>query len=218
MGWKALFNGRKLSDLLKSWLTWNLINKVQDDSPCFGSDCMETTVDRANSPSTASNAIVSAGEHSVVFVHKSAQFQSNLSRGLGILLFQKEHPDFDIKYILLLSFAANFLHIDVHATRRRIQNVIDPCWKRQHLTVAANQKPESAIDNRTCRVQEWQLARISLMNTHEQLGLLTAAERKCTRAQCLIKLWGRGGAKTLVRRTYQTTENNLQETAAWLFS
>ena len=88
---------------------------------------METNVDRANSPSTASNAIVSAGEHSVVFVHKSAQFQSNLSRGLGILLFQKQRPDFDIKYILLLSFAANFLHIDVHATRRRIQNVVDPC-------------------------------------------------------------------------------------------
>ena len=66
---------------------------------------METTVDRANSPSTASNTIVSAGEHSAVFVHKSAQFQSNLSRGLGILLFQKQHPDFDIKYILLLSFA-----------------------------------------------------------------------------------------------------------------
>ena len=31
---------------------------------------METTVDRANSSSTASNAIVSAGEHSVVFVQK----------------------------------------------------------------------------------------------------------------------------------------------------
>ena len=58
---------------------------------------METTVDRANSPSTASNAIVFAGEHSVVFVHKSAQFKSNISRGLGILLFQKEHPDFDTK-------------------------------------------------------------------------------------------------------------------------
>ena len=88
---------------------------------------METTVDRANSPSTASNAIVSAGKHSVVFVHKSAQFQSNLSRGLGILLFQKQHPDFDIKYILLLSFAANFLQIDVHSTRTRIQNAVDPC-------------------------------------------------------------------------------------------
>ena len=88
---------------------------------------METNVDQANSPSTVSNAIVSAGEHSAVFVHKSAQFQSNLSRGLGILLFQKQRPDFDVKYILLLSFAANFLHVDVHATRRRIQNVVDPC-------------------------------------------------------------------------------------------
>ena len=88
---------------------------------------METNVDQANSPSTASNAIVSAGEHSAVFVHKSTQFQSNLSRGLGILLFQKQRPDFDVKYILLLSFAANFLHVDVHATRRRIQNVVDPC-------------------------------------------------------------------------------------------
>ena len=87
---------------------------------------METTVDRANSPSTPSNAIVSVGGNSVVFVHKSAQFQSNLSRGLGVLRFQKQHPDFDIKCILL-SFAANFLHIDVHATRRRIQNGVDPC-------------------------------------------------------------------------------------------